>query len=36
LHVAGVARVELTDWQDLAPTPAQAAYCIGYSVTLGG
>jgi phage-related baseplate assembly protein len=36
LHVAGVARVELPDWQDLAPTPAQAAYCVGYSVTLGG
>ncbi|WP_409284611.1 baseplate J/gp47 family protein [Pseudomonas protegens] len=36
LHVAGVARVELPGWQDIAPTRAQAAYCIGYSVTLGG
>lgn len=36
LHVAGVARVELKDWQDLAPTKAQAAYCTGYSVVLGG
>lgn len=36
LHVAGVARVELPGWQDIAPTRAQAAYCTGYSVTLGG
>ncbi|PHH39770.1 baseplate J/gp47 family protein [Pseudomonas putida] len=36
LHVAGVARVELTDWLDLKPTKAQAAYCTGYSVVLGG
>lgn len=36
LHVAGVARVELKNWQDLAPTKAQAAYCTGYSVVLGG
>lgn len=36
LHVAGVARVELPGWQDLAPSQAQAAYCTGYSVTLGG
>ncbi|WP_350404354.1 baseplate J/gp47 family protein [Pseudomonas sp. W17] len=35
LHVAGVARVELLGWQDLAPTPAQAAYCTGYSIKLG-
>lgn len=35
LHVAGVARVELANWQDLAPTMAQAAFCTGYSVTLG-
>ncbi|WP_085600813.1 MULTISPECIES: baseplate J/gp47 family protein [unclassified Pseudomonas] len=35
LHVAGVARVELPGWQDLAPTPAQAAYCTGYSIKLG-
>ncbi|VVO78187.1 hypothetical protein PS858_01667 [Pseudomonas fluorescens] len=32
LHVAGVSRVELTGWADLAPTKAQAAYCTGYSV----
>ncbi|AZC49696.1 Baseplate assembly protein J [Pseudomonas chlororaphis subsp. piscium] len=36
LHVAGVGRVELRNWQDLAPTKAQAAYCTGYSVVLGG
>jgi phage-related baseplate assembly protein len=36
LHVAGVARVELKDWLDLKPTKAQAAYCTGYSVVLGG
>lgn len=35
LHVAGVARVELANWQDIAPTMAQAAFCTGYSVTLG-
>lgn len=35
LHVAGVARVELLGWQDLAPTQAQAAYCTGYSIKLG-
>lgn len=36
LHVAGVARVELKDWQDLKPSKAQAAYCTGFSVVLGG
>ena len=36
LHVAGVSRVELTGWVDLAPTKAQAAYCTGLSVTLVG
>ncbi|MCE4053493.1 baseplate assembly protein [Pseudomonas sp. Au-Pse12] len=35
LHVAGVARVDLPGWQDVVPTKAQAAYCTGYSVTLG-
>ncbi|WP_350023655.1 MULTISPECIES: baseplate assembly protein [Pseudomonas] len=35
LHVAGVARVELRGWQDIVPSKAQAAYCTGYSVTLG-
>jgi len=36
LHVAGVGRVELKDWEDLKPTKAQAAYCTGYTVVLGG
>ncbi|APC14930.1 baseplate assembly protein [Pseudomonas frederiksbergensis] len=36
LHVAGVGRVELKGWRDLAPTKGQAAYCTGYSVVLGG
>ncbi|RIJ12036.1 baseplate assembly protein [Pseudomonas sp. 91RF] len=36
LHVAGVGRVELMDWQDLKPTKAQAAFCTGYTVVLGG
>ena len=35
LHVPGVSRVELIDWQDLAPTQAQAAFCTGYTVKLG-
>ena len=34
LHVAGVSRVELPGWVDLAPSKAQAAYCTGYSVVL--
>jgi len=36
LHVAGVSRVELPGWVDLAPTKAQAAYCVGYTVTMAG
>ena len=36
VHVAGVSRVELVGWQDLAPTKAQAAFCTGYTVTLAG
>lgn len=36
LHVAGVARVELIEWEDLAPTKAAAAYCTGFEVTLAG
>lgn len=36
LHVAGVSRVELPGWVDLAPTKAQAAFCTGYTVTLAG
>ncbi len=35
VHVPAVSRVELTGWQDLAPTKAQAAFCTGYSVKLG-
>ena len=36
LHVAGVSRVELTGWVDLAPTKEQAAFCTGYDVVLAG
>lgn len=36
LHVAGVSRVELIEWEDLAPTKAAAAYCTGFEVTLAG
>lgn len=36
LHIAGVSRVELTGWVDLAPTKAQAAWCTGYNVTMAG
>ena len=36
LHVAGVSRVELVEWVDLAPTKAQAAYCTEWSVVLAG
>ncbi|HEY0288564.1 MAG TPA: baseplate J/gp47 family protein [Pseudomonas sp.] len=36
LHITGVRRVELVDWQDIVPTDSQAAYCTSYSVKLGG
>jgi phage-related baseplate assembly protein len=36
LHVAGVSRVELTGWVDLAPTKAQAAYCTEFKVVMAG
>lgn len=36
LHISGVGRVELLNWIDLKPTKAQAAYCNGFSVVLGG
>jgi phage-related baseplate assembly protein len=36
LHVAGVSRVELIGWVDLAPSKAQAAWCAGYEVKLAG
>jgi phage-related baseplate assembly protein len=35
LHISGVRRVELVDWQDIVPTRAQAAYCNGFNVQLG-
>ena len=35
LHITGVRRVELIGWTDIAPTTAQAAYCTGFTVTLG-
>ncbi|MBV7548316.1 baseplate J/gp47 family protein [Pseudomonas sp. PDM26] len=35
LHVPGIARVELLGWTDIKPSKAEAAYCTGYSVTLG-
>lgn len=36
LHIAGVSRVELIGWIDLAPTKAQAAFCTGFTVNLAG
>lgn len=36
LHIAGVSRVELVGWVDLAPTKAQAAFCTGFTVNLAG
>ncbi len=36
LHIEGVRRVELTGWADINPTPAQAAYCTGYTVAIAG
>jgi phage-related baseplate assembly protein len=35
LHITGVRRVELVDWEDIVPSKSQAAYCTGYSVMLG-
>ena len=35
LHIPGIARVELLGWTDLKPSKAEAAYCTGYTVTLG-
>lgn len=34
LHIAGVSRVELVGWVDLAPTKAQAAWCTEVTVNL--
>lgn len=36
LHVEGVRRVELQNWQDLTPTNAQAAYCTGIKLNVAG
>jgi phage-related baseplate assembly protein len=36
LHIAGVSRVELVGWVDLAPTKAQAAFCTEVTVNLAG
>jgi phage-related baseplate assembly protein len=36
LHVEGVRKVVLNGWTDLAPTTAQAAFCTGVSVMVGG
>lgn len=34
LHIEGVRRVDLVGWTDLVPTPEQAAYCTGISITV--
>lgn len=36
LHISGVARVELTGWTDVRPSKAQAAWCDGFDLKLGG
>lgn len=36
LHAEGVTKVVLNGWVDITPTAAQAAYCTGYSVSIGG
>lgn len=36
LHISGVSRVDLLEWTDLKPSKAQAAYCTGFRVVLGG
>ncbi|HEK2466889.1 TPA: baseplate J/gp47 family protein, partial [Pseudomonas aeruginosa] len=35
LHVEGVRKVTLSNWSDIAATPAQAPYCTGITLTLG-
>lgn len=35
LHVEGVRKVVLHNWVDITPSEAEAAYCTGYSVTVG-
>lgn len=36
LHISGVSRVDLSNWTDVRPTKAQAAWCEGVTVTRGG
>ncbi|KRA27317.1 baseplate assembly protein [Pseudomonas sp. Root569] len=36
LHISGVGRVDLPNWQDIKPTKYQAAYCVGFTVKQGG
>lgn len=36
LHISGVGRVDLLNWQDIKPTKYQAAYCVGFTVKQGG
>ncbi|HBO1420026.1 baseplate assembly protein [Pseudomonas aeruginosa] len=35
LHVEGVSKVTLSNWSDIAATPAQAPYCVDITLTLG-
>ncbi|SIR44737.1 baseplate J/gp47 family protein [Pseudomonas sp. A214] len=35
LHVEGVRKVDLHNWVDITPNEAEAAFCTGYSVTVG-
>ena len=36
LHISGVARVELTNWTDIRPSKAQAAWCESFDLKAGG
>ncbi|WP_460416500.1 baseplate assembly protein [Pseudomonas sp. microsymbiont 2] len=36
LHIDGVSRVELIGWDDIRPSKAQAAWCIGIDLRRGG
>ena len=35
LHVEGVRKVVLSNWTDITPSEAEAAYCTGYTVAVG-
>lgn len=35
LHISGVSRVEVLDWEDIRPTKAQAGWCSAVTVTRG-